>query len=232
MFTSIKRLILIGFAISLLQGCVPLQGKELRIQNLAKSQVDMIVDGHIKTINEYSRELTIKLYKRNPRELAKAAPGTTIEKRLKQLLGEPRPIQHKELNNLYGLKALPLAFDENYKGDRVFAFMVAVTGMIHASYNYRDEFFMLDEIDQQRLYNSARNLEKISWQLHNLKDSKGELFILSDSMNEGIINLSYERLFGKMIANQDHLAEIIATSTDRTINRIVQGVATAPFLPI
>jgi hypothetical protein len=35
-----------------------------------------------------------------------------------------------------------------------------------------------------------------------------------------------------MIANQDHLAEIIATSTDRTINRIVQGVATAPFLPI
>ncbi len=28
-----------------------MQGKELRIQNLAKSQVDMIVDGHIKTIN-------------------------------------------------------------------------------------------------------------------------------------------------------------------------------------
>jgi hypothetical protein len=147
-------------------------------------------------------------------------------------LSYPRPISHPEINNLYGIDALKLAFDEEYQGDRVFALMVAITGMIHASYNYREEFFMLNEIDSQKLYNSARNLEKIAWQLHNFKTSNGELFILTDSMNEGIINLSYERLFGKMIATQDMLAEIVAQTTDRTINRIVLSVATAPFLPI
>ncbi|NRP46429.1 MULTISPECIES: hypothetical protein [unclassified Marinobacterium] len=215
-----------------LSGCVGVQNKELRLQNLAKSDVDMIVDQHIKTINAMSRELTIKLYKRNPRELKKAAAGTTVETRLKQLLSYPRPISHRELNHLYGVDALKLAFDEEYQGDRVFALMVAITGMVHASYNYREEFFMLNEIDSQKLYNSARNLEKIAWQLHNFKTSSGELFILTDSMNEGVINLSYERLFGKMIATQDMLAEIVAQTTDRTINRIVLSVATAPFLPI
>ena len=64
--------------------------------------------------------------------------------------------------------------------------MVAITGMVHASYNYREEFFMLNEIDSQKLYNSARNLEKIAWQLHNFKTSSGELFILTNSMNEGV----------------------------------------------
>ena len=216
----------------LLQGCKGLANKELRLQNLAKSEVDMIVDQHINKINALSKELTVKLYKRNPRELAKAAPGTTVEKRLKQLLSYPRPIRHPELNNVYGVDALKKVFDEAYTGDRVFALMVAITGMIHASYNYREELFMFDEIDSQKLYNSARNLEKIAWQLHHRKTSSGELFLLSDSMDEGVINLSYERLLGKMIANQDMMADITAATSDRTINRIVQGVATAPFLPI
>lgn len=216
----------------LLAGCAPLANKELRIQNLAKSEVDMIIDQHITVGRELARELAIKLYKRNPRELAKAAPGTTIEMRLQQLLGKPRPIRHPELNNLYALDALPLAFDENFKGDRVFALMIAVTGMLHSSYNYRDEYFMLDEIDQQKLYNSARNLEKIAWLMHNQRYSNGQKMILSDSISEDLVNLSYERIFGKLIATQDMMAEIVATSTDRSINRIVQGVATAPFLPI
>ena len=220
------------FCLILLGGCAPLQNKELRIQNLAKSEVDMIIDQHIEAGRKLTRQLAIKLYKRNPRELAKAAPGTTLEKRLEQLLGKPRPIRHPELNNLYALDALPLAFDDNFKGDRVFALMVAITGMLHSSYNYRDEFFMLDEIDQQKLYNSARNLEKIAWMLHNQKYASGEPMILSDSISDDLVNLSYERIFGKLIATQDMMAEIVATSTDRSINRIVQGVATAPFLPI
>lgn len=216
----------------LLAGCAPLQNKELRLQNLAKSEVDMIIDQHIEAGRELTRELTIKLYKRNPRELAKAAPGTTVEMRLQQLLGKPRPIRHAELDNLYALDALPLAFDENFRGHRVFALMVAITGMLHSSYNYRDEFFMLNEIDHQKLYNSARNLEKIAWMIHNQRYTNGEVMILSDSISDNLVNLSYERIFGKLIATQDMMAEIVATSTDRSINRIVQGVATAPFLPI
>lgn len=227
-----RSTLLILLTLVVASGCAPLTNKELRLQNLAKSEVDMIIDQHIKVGRELSRELTIKLYKRNPAELRKAAPGTTIERRLEQLLGTPRPIRHPEINNLYGLDALPLALDEQFKGDRVFALMIAVTGMLHASYHYRDEFFMLDEIDQQKLYNSARNLEKIAWHLHNAKDSTGQLLLLSDSISDDLVNLSYERIFGKLIATQDMMAEIVSSSTDRSINRIVQGVATAPFLPI
>lgn len=228
-----KSATLVTLLLSLLMvGCAPLATKELRLQNLAKSEVDMIIDQHIEVGRQLSRELAEKLYKRNPRELAKAAPGTTIQMRLQQLLGKPRPIRHPELNNLYALDALPLAFDESFQGDRVFALMVAITGMLHSSYNYRDEFFMLDEIDHQKLYNSARNLEKIAWMIHNQRYSNGEIMILSDSISDDLVNLSYERIFGKLIATQDMMAEIVATSTDRSINRIVQGVATAPFLPI
>ena len=227
-----RSALLMLLSVLLFSGCAPIANKELRLQNLAKSEVDMIIDQHINVGRKLARELTIKLYKRNPAELRKAAPGTTINTRLEQLLGTPRPIRHPELNNLYGLDALPMAFDESFQGDRVFALMIAVTGMLHASYNYRDEFFMLDEIDQQKLYNSARNLEKVAWMMHNSKRSNGELLILSDSISSDLTNLSYERIFGKLIATQDMMAEIVATSTDRSINRIVQGVATAPFLPI
>jgi len=229
---KLRPILLTILCITLFSGCAPLANKELRLQNLAKSEVDMIIDQHIEVGRSLARELTIKLYKRNPAELKKALPGTTINTRLEQLLGTPRPIRHPELNNLYGLDALPLAFDETFAGDRVFALMIAVTGMLHASYNYRDEFFMFDEIDQQKLYNSARNLEKIAWMLHNIKRSDGELMILSDSISPQLVNLSYERIFGKLIATQDMMAEIVARSTDRSITRIVQGVATAPFLPI
>ena len=215
-----------------LAGCQTFGNKEIRIQNLAKSDLDMIIDQHIAELNSLSRELTIKLYKRNPRELAKALPGTTVDDRLQQLLGKPRPIRHPEVNNLYGLDALNLAFDDRYEGDRVFAMMIAITGMIHASYDYRDEFYMLDEIDQQKLYNCARNLEKITWMLHNKRDPNGELYILSDSITTELVNLSYERILSKMIATQDMAAEIVSGSTDRTINRLVISVATAPFLPI
>lgn len=229
---SLARNLLFSLFLLSIAGCQSLENKEFRIQNLAKSDVDMIIDQHILSVNLLTRELAIKLYKRNPRELAKAGPSVTVDLRLKQLLGTPRPINHAELNNLYGLEALTLAFDENYSGDRVFALMIAITGMLHASYEYRNEFFMLDEINQQKLYNSARNLEKIAWELRHKRNPEGELYILSDSMNDDIVNLSYERIFGKLIATQDMAAEIVAGSTDRTINRIVLSVATAPFLPI
>ena len=45
-------------------------------------------------------------------------------------------------------------------------------------------------------------------------------------------NLSFEREFGKMIAYQDVMALVAAQRTSRLIRRVVQGLATAVFLPI
>ncbi|MGB1238849.1 MAG: hypothetical protein ACPG4U_11610 [Pseudomonadales bacterium] len=228
-----KRLPIIAILLSLLAGCAGNPDKPFQLKTLAKSELDLVIDIHMQQANAEANNLMKKLYLRNPRELRKAPPGTTLGKRQRQLFGFPRQVQFNELGKAYGAAAITLAFNPDFEGDRVFAFMAGVAGMIHASYNYQEEFFILDEIDQQRLYNSARNLETASWMLNSQKDSQGNLLILSNStINDSIANHSYARLFGKLIANQDTLALIIADKNNRVINKVVQGVASTIFLPI
>ena len=53
--------------------------------------------------------------------------------------------------------------------------------------------------------------------------------------NEGsgpVINLSFEREFGKMIASLDILSKIAADKSNRTVVKVIQTVATAVFLPV
>jgi hypothetical protein len=105
--------------------------------------------------------------------------------------------------------------------------------MIMKSYNYKTKFYMIDSVDPQKLYNCARNIEIAMWKLSNDRDSKGELFLMSNALSEKeIINLSYERLFGKLIATQDNIAIIMAGKKNRTIKTVIQRMATAIFLPI
>ena len=222
--------------INLLMGCFSQSSTDrpFRIQNLAKTDTDLVADAHIEITTELLKELTIKLYHRNPRELSKAAvTGTTIQNRLEQIFDTPRQLSHPELFNRYGVDAIPLAFDETFEGDRVFALMVGLAGMIHASYEYQEEFFILDDLDQQRLYESARNIEIIVWRLSNRKDSAGDLFLLSNGVSTtGIQNLSFERLFGKLIAHQDMMARIVSDKNNRSINKMVISVASATLFPI
>lgn len=224
-----------------LSGCITENTRNYQLKNLAKSDIDMVSDLHRNQVQQLTRELTTKLYRRNPRELAKV-PGMTVEARLAQLFQParndenhqplPRPT-FAELNHADSIQAVRLAFDKNYRGDRVFALMAGMTGMLNASYGHRDEFFLTDELDQQKLYHSARNLEAIAWQLATRKDSGGELFLLTNGTTEtGVSNLSFERLFGKLIVSQDLLANIIADGSSRTINRVVQRAASMTLLPI
>jgi hypothetical protein len=201
-----------------------------RPQNVAKTEVDQVTDLHILAQEAHLRALTIKLYRRNPRELRKQ-PGQTLNKRLQQLFGERGELRFAELDNRQATEAMLLAFDDNFAGDRVFAVMAGLTDMLRRSYNYKVEYFVLDELDQQKLYNSARNIEILVWRLSHKRDSQGQLYLLSNEMSgdNSPDNLSFERLFGKMIALQDMMAEITADSGNRTINRVVQSMI---FLPI
>ena len=222
-------LIIVAFFIS---GCSPENVRDFDIRNLAKSDIDMVADTHRKELEKQIRKLTIKLYKRNPRELAKT-PRMTIDLRVQQILAPPPAEGYPELEGRSGAKAMSLALTENYQGDRVFALMAGVHSMIDASFNHKREFFLLDELDQQKLYNSARNLETVAWNLNNRKDQRGQLLLLSNGYSkEGIPNLSFERTLGKMIALQDMLAMIIADTTNRTIKNVVHRAASFTFLPI
>jgi hypothetical protein len=167
-----------------LTGCAQKLGRPFDIKNLAKSDMDLITDIHIAEIRDLTEQLIVKLYRRNPRELKKVS-GMTIEKRVAQLMTTERPDNgFRELGGMDGIALLPLAFSSEFEGDRVFALMAGVTGMISASYNHQLEFFLLDDIDQQKLYNSARNLEKIAWLLNNEKDDNGQLLLLSNGMGK------------------------------------------------
>ncbi|WBA19726.1 hypothetical protein [Salinivibrio kushneri] len=216
-----------------LTGCAQKLGRPFDIKNLAKSDMDLITDIHIAEIRDLSEALIVKLYKRNPRELKKV-PGMTIEKRVAQLMTTERPDNgFRELGGMDGIALLPLAFSSEFEGDRVFALMAGVTGMISASYDHQLEFFLLDDIDQQKLYNSARNLEKIAWLLNNEKDDNGELLLLSNGIGKnGVPNYSYERLISQMIIIQDMMAVMVADSTNRNINQVVHSMASMTFFPI
>jgi len=230
--TCIKNLILLTL-ITFLAACSSNTKQAFNIKSLAKSELDMVIDEHLTQTSSQAQTLLIKLYKRNPRELKKAPTNTTVQTRIKQLFGSPRQIQFNELNDKYANAALLEAFNPNFKGDRVFAYMAGVAGILHTSYNFQDEFFMLDPINEQRVYNSARNLETASWLLNNSASDRGELYILSNSYSPaGIINLSYERLFGKIIASQDILANIIANRNNRTISKVLHGFASTTLLPL
>lgn len=203
------------------------------IKNLAKSDMDLITDIHIAEVRALTQNLMVKLYKRNPRELAKAT-NQTVTSRLESVMTVERPVYgYPELGYVDGVDALHLAFSERFEGDRVFALMVGVTGMLSSSYNHQLEFFILDDIDQQKLYNSARNLETVAWLLNTRKNAEGELLLLGNGLaNDGTPNYSFERTLGQMIIIQDMMANMVSDSTNRTINQVVHGVASMTFFPI
>jgi len=125
-----------------------------------------------------------------------------------------------------------LALKPEYSGDRVFAFGVGLASTVLLSYNGKTEFYLTDNLDPQKLYNSARNIEIAAWKLANARNARGEPLLVSNEKTDDVANLSFEREFGKMIAYQDVMAEVAAQRTNRVIRRVVQTLATAVFLPI
>lgn len=216
------------FCIFFLSGCSEIS--KFHIEDLAKTDIDMITDLHIKQVNSLLKTLTEKLYKKNPRELKKAL-GQTIESRLDQIFICPVDKAYEELDLKESTDAILLGFEPGFKGDRVFALMFGLYTMIHKSYNSQCELFMLDYLYEQDLYNSARNIEIFVWRLNTRRDDNGNLFILTNSFDGDIKNLSYERLFGKLIAHQDTMAQIISNRTGRLIKEVIQFTGMV-FFPI
>lgn len=198
------------------------------LNSLAKTDVDMMADTSLREMNRLMEELLVKLYKRNPRELDKR-PGLSIGQRQNQVFDTQGRLVFAELNNRQGTDALNLAFDPSYQGDRVFALMTGLVGMVRSSYNWQIEQFMFDSLDQQKLFNSARNIETLAWRLSNARDDAGKLLLLSNSQPGEDENLSYERLFGKMISIQDMMSFIIAGKWERGVSSAIKR---AVFLPM
>jgi hypothetical protein len=201
------------------------------LASLAKTDIDMVAEIHLQDAFTHLRTLMEKLYRRNPREWKKGGQPS-LEKAVSRVF-EARPDQRfAELGGRTGVDSLNLAFQDSYQGDRVLALIVGLKTMLTAAYNDKTEFFLLDDLDPQRLYNSARNVEVAAWKLASTRNGRGELLLLSNDVEGGARNLSFEREFGKIIADQDTMARIVAEKTNRSIVHVLQNAATAIFLQI
>jgi hypothetical protein len=199
--------------------------------DLAKSDIDIVAEVHVRESLASARLVTEKLYRRNPREWRKGN-FATMDAALARLFDSRSGFRFAELGGAEGSDAVMLGLAPEYGGDRVFAFGAGLGGMVYRSYNGKTEFYLTDSLDPQKLYNSARNVEIAAWKLANARDARGDPLLASNELAGDVRNLSFEREIGKMIAYQDAMAQIAAQRTNRTIRRAAQMLATAVFLPI
>lgn len=237
----LPRRVLIIAMISALAACAdaPIQRKdgsyskrEFSVARMAKGDIDEVVEAHQRAMLASLKALALKFYKRNPREYRKdghATPEAAVAR-----LFEPLTNWEQATERLLDWESrLRDAWRADYAGDRVAALMQGLVRMGMASYGDRTEFYMLSQVDPQKFYNSARNIEAVAWKVANARDSAGELVLVSNSMVPGQDqNLSFEREFGKLIATQDTLAMIIEDKSSRVIRTGVVNVASMLFLPI
>ncbi len=223
---KMKIAVLLLFVL-IIVGC---SSTQFELKDLAKSDIDDVLDIHMEQVFAQLKQLTIKLYKKNPYELSKH-PGQTIESRIEQIFTCPINKNVEELSDKESIDAILLGFEPEFSGDRVFAMMYGLYSMIHQSYKYKCELFVLDLLDEQDLYNCARNIEIFIWRLKTRQRENGQLFILTNGFEGENKNLSFERAFGKLISLQDTMALIVSKRTGRLIKEAVQFAGMA-FLPI
>ena len=200
------------------------------LEDIAKSDVNQIAEIHLRRSTALVEKLAVKMYKRNPAELAKAE-DSSMEERVEKIVACPSEKGHEELDLKKGTDAILLGLDKTFEGDRVFAVMYGLYSMLLKSYDHKCEFFFLDYLDQQKLYNSARNIEILVWRLKTRVDDQGNPLLLTNCTTGPVINISFERVFGKLISLQDTLAVIISERTNRTIKKVVHFTGMS-FMPV
>jgi hypothetical protein len=206
--------------------------RSFSLRDLAKSDVDEVIEIHQQAVIDSLKTLTLKLYRRNPGEWRKSGHARADEATDALFTS----LSHWHLSpqrNLDWKASLHDAWRVEYPGDRVKALMEGLLVMHMAAFDNRTEFYLLSDVDAQKLYNAARNTEAVVWKLATARDPHGELLLLSNGTDgNGVANLSFEREFGKLIGNQDTLARIIEDKSNRAIRFGVVNLTSMVFLPV
>ena len=199
--------------------------------NIAKTDVDIITEIHVSNANDYIEDLIIKLYKINPIYISKNKNFDTVSSVIVDIF---KKVDKKTLDRT-GQKNIDLilkGFNKDFNGDRIYYICKGLYGMINASYNYKLKFYLTDpKLDAQKIMNTAINIETLVWRLSNSKENN-VLLIKTNSTDKDNINLSFERLFGKLINNQENMARIISSQQGRIIQKAAKGIVSSIFLPI
>jgi hypothetical protein len=211
---------------------MPERAEKSSANQFMKTDFDRMADVELAENTLSLKTLMLKLYKRNPKELAKSTTDSADKMVAWVFDGE---LQHhwqfKELDNKQSTEAIYLSFNPDFQGDRVLAFVVGLQTMLEQAHGSKKEFYLTDSIHPQSLYNVARNVEIAAWKLSTSRKPNGELYLLSNELNAQERNLTFEREFGKIIGRTDLFAYMLAEKSQRFISRITQSIATMAFLP-
>lgn len=223
-------------ALVLAAACSTRLGKDGRtdttvdVKYLAKTEVDRIADTNRAEVVDGLLLIADKLYKRNPKEWRKA--GLPSREAALDRLRHRHTQRWPEMNGLREGQAAALAFTEAYSGDRIAALVLGLLTMVDAAYEYKDEFYILDSLNEMKLYNSARNMDVAIWKLGHDRNAAGELFLLSNELDPVNRNLSFEREFGRVMGLLDFMAKIVADRNGRGFSRLTQTAVSTIFLPV
>ena len=205
--------------------------KETRFgpQYLAKTEIDRVIETDRAEVMAGMRRIAEKLYKRNPKEWKKAGLASREAAMSRLFAGS---VDFPELEGRQEGAAVIFALSQDYQGDRVLGVMAGLLGMVYSSFENKEEFYVLDQLNEQKLYNCARNVEIAIWKMSSTRSATGELLLLSNELDPANPNLSFEREFGKVIGLLDFLSKVVADKHGRAVTRLTQSIATAAFLPV
>ncbi|MDO5288355.1 MAG: hypothetical protein Q4F13_01795 [Pseudomonadota bacterium] len=210
------------------------QGADFHAAELLQSEGNRITLAAMRANMDSLMHLADKLYRRNPAEWRKSA--STREAALAAIQtalagGQP----WAPLAGQRDVAALSLALSPAFGGDRVAAFIIACADTIVTAHGGKREFYYLDGIDPQHLYNAARNMETALWVLNTRKNLQGKPLLLANEIGPDARNLSFEREFGKIIGRLDLLASHMTERHRRSVIGYAQGLLAGPvlaFLPV
>lgn len=205
------------------------KGAQFTADELLQSDGNRLAQAAMRANLNSLRRLADKLYRRNPAEWRKTAATRAQALHLLDAsvqAGQPwAPLQGQR-----DVAALSLALSPSFTGDRVAAFIAACADTIVAAHGGKREFYYLDGVEPQHIYNAARNMEIALWILNTRRGADGHPLLYANEITGEVRNLSFEREFGQIIGRLDLLAAFATERYRRAAIDYVQGLVAAPFL--
>jgi hypothetical protein len=202
------------------------------LTNIAKTDIDIVTEIHAKNAKEYIEELVIKLYKINPVYIQNNKEFSNVSEVIIDIFKDVNKNKIDKTGK-ENIDFILKGFSDEFDGDRIYYIAKGLFGMINASYNYKKKFYITDKnLNSQKLMNTSTNIETLVWRLSNTKGKNNVILIKTNNIANNNINLSFERLFGKLINNQENMAMIISSQEGRMIHKAAKGIVSSIFLPI